>query len=268
MALLTFERKEIKYLITKQQKDEIIKRLNDKITLDEYASNKGTYQVFSLYFDNDNNDIIRYNLSKPKLKEKFRVRCYQNDVTNDMKVFLEIKRKFKGFGNKRRISMRYSEYQDFISQDFSKHENEKFEDYYYRIKKINYLNEDGNFNYLRNQIEKEIIYYFYINNANPKCYIESIRNAYFDNNDGNIRITFDSNIIVRREDVCFENKNGDKLLDDNHMIMEIKVLHAIPLYIVNVLSDLKIYPQGFSKYGKVYERELKIKNLNLEDYLY
>ena len=50
--------------------------------------------------------------------------------------------------------------------------------------------------------------------------------------------------------------------------MEIKILHAMPLYLVEVLSDLKIYSQGFSKFGKTYEREQKIKNLDIEYFLY
>lgn len=268
MALLTFERKEIKYIITKEQKEEIIKRLQDYLIVDEYASNKGTYRVFTLYFDNNNDDIIRYNNSKPRLKEKFRVRTYQDDINANSIVYLEIKKKFKGFGNKRRISMKYSSYQDFINQDFKRLDNEKFDDYYARIKKITYLDKNKGLDYLKNRIEKEIIYYFYLNNVKPRCYIGCSRTAYFDKLDNDIRITFDTDIVVRREDVCFENKAGEKLLDDNHIIMEIKILHAMPLYLVEVLSDLKIYSQGFSKFGKTYEREQKIKNLDVEYFLY
>ena len=268
MALLTFERKEIKYIITKEQKDEIIKRLSDYITIDEYASNKGIYEVFNLYFDNDNNDIIRYNNSKPKYKEKFRVRTYSKLINYDSIIYLEIKKKFKGYGNKRRVSMKYRDYLKFINQDFKKKENENFIDYYQRIEKIEYFDKDGKKKYLENQILKEIIYLFYLNDLKPACFISSIRNAYFDSLNNDIRITFDQDIIIRREKVSFDLFDGKRLLDENHIIMEIKISNAMPLYLVNVLSDLKIYSQGFSKYGKVFEREQMIENLNIEEFLY
>ena len=268
MALLTFERKEIKYIITKEQKEEILKRLSNYITLDEYASNKGTYEVFNLYFDNCDNDIIRYNNSKPKYKEKFRVRAYSKLINEDSIVYLEIKKKFKGYGNKRRVSMKYRDYLNFINQDFKKRESELFVDYYQRIKKIEYLDKDGKEKYLENQILKEILYLFYLNDLKPACFISSIRNAYFDSLNNDIRITFDQDIIVRGDNVSFDFFDGKRLLDENHIIMEIKISNAMPLYLVNVLSDLKIYSQGFSKYGKFFEREQMIKKLNIEEFLY
>ena len=37
--------------------------------------------------------------------------------------------------------------------------------------------------------------------------------------------------------------------------MEIKTVGAMPLWLVRTLSDLKILPISFSKYGKIYEKE-------------
>ena len=46
--------------------------------------------------------------------------------------------------------------------------------------------------------------------------------------------------------------------------MEIKTLGSMPLWLVRSLSELKIYPTSFSKYGSIYQKELKERN----DYIY
>ena len=35
--------------------------------------------------------------------------------------------------------------------------------------------------------------------------------------------------------------------------MEIKALNAMPIWLVEVLNELKIYPSSFSKYGTAYK---------------
>ena len=46
--------------------------------------------------------------------------------------------------------------------------------------------------------------------------------------------------------------------DDHNIIMEVKADGVIPLWLVHKLSEHQIYPQKFSKIGKIYER---IKNV-------
>ena len=43
-------------------------------------------------------------------------------------------------------------------------------------------------------------------------------------------------------------------------IMEIKTVGSMPLWLVRILSEMNIMPTSFSKYGKIYEKEMeKIK---------
>ena len=37
--------------------------------------------------------------------------------------------------------------------------------------------------------------------------------------------------------------------------MEIKTLNGYPMWLVDALSNLKIYPNSFSKYGSIYKKE-------------
>ena len=45
-----------------------------------------------------------------------------------------------------------------------------------------------------------------------------------------------------------------KYFDQNYYIMEIKTLSSMPLWLVRSLSELKIYPTSFSKYGSIYQK--------------
>ena len=72
MSAQTFERHERKFLITPEQKEIILNNLKDYLVLDERDNNKGIYNVYSLYFDDDFDEIIRNSVNKPIYKEKLR----------------------------------------------------------------------------------------------------------------------------------------------------------------------------------------------------
>ena len=57
--------------------------------------------------------------------------------------------------------------------------------------------------------------------------------------------------------------NGNKIYFKNkpNIIMEIKANGVVPLWLVEILSAEKLYPQQFSKIGKVYERLRKEKHV-------
>ena len=83
------------------------------------------------------------------------------------------------------------------------------------------------------------------------------RVAYFANEDSDFRITIDKNI--RSRDYNLDLRKGDygELLLDKHMyLMEIKVAGAFPLWLVDIMSELKIYQTSFSKYGNVYKQKI------------
>ena len=46
---------------------------------------------------------------------------------------------------------------------------------------------------------------------------------------------------------------GENIIDKDLCIMEIKALNAMPIWLVEVLNELKIYPSSFSKYGTAYK---------------
>lgn len=239
MAIKSFKRYEKKYLLSQIQYDELIKRLNEYMEPDEHCKDGKNYSIYNIYYDTKDNQVIRHSISKPYYKEKLRLRSYKVPKEKDDKVFLELKKKISGVVNKRRVVLTLSEAYKFLELGI-------------RPEKSGFMS---------NQVLNEIEYYLDNNKVTPKVYISYSRRAFFSKSDRNFRLTFDSKIITRRDYLFLESGSfGDELLDKNQYLMEVKILGAIPLWLVEILSDLGIYSAKFSKYGNEYMRYCLKKN--------
>ena len=108
------------------------------------------------------------------------------------------------------------------------------------------------------QIIHEIEYIIKHYRLYPETYIAYDRIAFSGIDDPELRITFDQNIRTRRDNLTLSAGDyGDLLLDEGLYLMEIKSNGAMPIWLVNALSDMHIYPYSFSKYGNDYKRRLQ-----------
>ena len=107
------------------------------------------------------------------------------------------------------------------------------------------------------QIAKELEYFLNFHEVEPKLYLSYSRKALFGVEDKELRITFDKNIKSRRDDLMLEDGNkGEFLLEEGLILMEIKAPLSIPVWLCDIMSDLKIYPKSFSKYGTEYKNKI------------
>lgn len=83
-----------------------------------------------------------------------------------------------------------------------------------------------------------------------------------------LRVTFDFDIRARQDRLALtEGDGGENILQDDDVIMEIKVKDAFPLWMVRILEEGKILPTSFSKYGtyfkqNILEREREKRNVS------
>lgn len=218
-----FERIEKKYLLTREKYNLLLEVMEPYMSVDSY----GKHTIGNVYYDTDTYELISRSIEKPKYKEKFRVRSYGVPKEED-KVFLEIKKKYKGIVYKRRVSMTLKEAEDYLEKGIKPQKE--------------------------GQILREIDYFMSFYKLTPKVYLAYDRIAYFGKENKDVRITFDHNIRSRQCNMSLaEGDYGTPLLDDYHYLMEIKVPGAMPLWLSKILSDLEIYPTSFSKYGNVYK---------------
>ena len=105
------------------------------------------------------------------------------------------------------------------------------------------------------QIANEIDYFLdYYKTLHPAVFLSYEREAFFASDGSDFRVTFDDNILCRQEDLSLESEvYGTPILPEGKVLMEIKCSGGIPLWMIHVLSEEKIYKTSFSKYGTAYQ---------------
>jgi len=227
-----FKRYEIKYILTKAQKEILLKAMAPHMTLDEY----GRTTIRNIYFDTENYRLIRRSIEKPAYKEKLRIRSY-SQASPESPVFIEIKKKFDSVVYKRRLSMPESSAMAWICEEGAE---------------IPSTLPKGTSVF---QIAKEIDYFkdFY-RGLRPTVFLSYEREAFYSNDGSDFRVTFDDHILCRQERFSLtEPPGGTSILEDDKVLMEIKTGGGIPLWMTNVLTQEHIYKTSFSKYGTAYQ---------------
>lgn len=234
MAIEVFNRYESKFLLDKDTYEKIQNRLLDYMELDKYNQENGFYTISNIYLDTKDDHLIRNSLSKPKYKEKLRIRAY-GAPTADEEVYLEIKKKVFGLVNKRRTTLKLNEAYDFVRTG---------------IKPVYQP-------YMNTQVINEIAYMLNLYDLEPKLYLAYDRKALFSKENKDLRITFDTNIRTRRDDLRLENGDyGEPLLEKDRWLMEVKAENNIPLWLSKLLSEYRLYKTSFSKYGLEHQKML------------
>ena len=234
MAIEVFNRYEHKYLLDKKTFEQVLKVMDEHMTLDPYNPGHKPYTIANIYFDTPDDHLIRESLAKPEYKEKLRLRAYGVPKA-DSKVFLEIKKKYKGIVNKRRTALTLTEAYDFAKTGKAPEPKE----------------------YMNRQVLSELEYFLKIYDLSPKLYLAYDRIAYFEKGNDDLRISFDMNIRTRRYDVALEHGDyGQMLLPGGVYLMEIKTSLAKPLWLTEMLSRLDIKKVSFSKYGTEFKNRI------------
>lgn len=221
-----FKRYEKKYLLTENQYKLMREKLATYMEVDCY----GLHTINNIYYDTPDYQLIRQSLSKPVYKEKLRMRSY-GTATLESDVFIEIKKKFDGVVYKRRVSMKLLEANKYLLKE----------------KQANKTT----------QITREIDWFLKVYELSPKVFLAYDRIALFGKKDEDLRITFDTNIRWREENLDLtKGSNGRQLLQPGQVLMEIKIPQVMPLWLSHLLDELEIRSTSFSKYGECYKNYL------------
>lgn len=220
-----FKRYELKYLITKKQKKDLFELMEGNMVPDAFGKNI----IRNLYFDTPNKLLIRRSMDKPCYKEKLRVRSYGITKENSV-VFMELKKKYEGVVYKRRMDLPYQ-------------------------MAVNYLTQ-GRDIIKENQILKEIDYFISAyEEIEPSVFLSYEREAFVSQTDENFRMTFDENIFSRDYDLSLtQGIYGKSILSKEKVLLEVKTAEGLPRWLLDFLSQNKIYKCSFSKYGCAYEQ--------------
>lgn len=222
---MTFKRYELKYMINRQQKENMLQSMETYMKLDQYKRTT----IRNIYFDTETYRLARHSLEKPTYKEKLRVRSYC-PASEDTPVFVELKKKYKHVVYKRRLVCPEEEVMKCLC--------------------------NGNPLPDHSQIGNEIRYFWeYYKTLHPTVFLSYEREAYYALDGSDFRVTFDENILYREDDLSLGSDiYGTSILEQGQTLMEIKTSGGIPLWMSEALTRNHLYKISFSKYGTVYQQ--------------
>lgn len=225
MAFQTvFKRYELKYIMTREQKERILSAMLPYMQLDHF----GRTTIRNIYYDTDSYRLIRRSIEAPLYKEKLRLRSYCR-ADEDSTVFMELKKKYDSVVYKRRLALKEREADEWI--------------YAGKTERIN------------TQISREIDDFISrYPGLHPAMFISYEREAYFTKTESDFRVTFDENILFRQQELSLSAPVwGEAVLPHGSVLMEIKCSGGIPLWMVSALSQNAVRKTSFSKYGAAYK---------------
>ncbi|MBR4394054.1 MAG: polyphosphate polymerase domain-containing protein [Oscillospiraceae bacterium] len=222
-----FKRIEKKYLLSEAQYEALFRRIGPHLKPDEF----GRSTVLSVYLDTPDHRIIRNSIEAVDYKEKLRLRSY-GTAAADSTVFLELKKKYGGVVYKRRAAMTLTEAERYMRMGIKPFES---------------------------QIMAELDWAMRLyGRPKPAMMIACEREAWFDEEHPDLRLTFDRNIRYRENELHLDRGSaGIPLLPEQTVLLEIKTAGAMPLWLAGALDAEGILPGSFSKYGTAYLRTLE-----------
>lgn len=225
MAQTVFNRVEKKYRLSQEKFENFWDELTQYMEVDQF----GKHTISNIYYDTKDDILVRRSIEKPAYKEKLRLRSYGLPTLSDM-VFLEIKKKYNGIVNKRRIQLPLQAAYDYLERDIKP--------------------------FSSTQILSELTYFKSLYTLYPKLVLSYERIALFGKEDPEFRVTFDMNIRSRDTDLRLESgSEGTHLFEnDDVYLMEVKITNSTPLWFSKLLSKHEIYNTSFSKYGSIYTK--------------
>lgn len=219
---MTFQRYEIKYLLTQRQQEQLLQEWAPYLVPDPFFHSS----IRNLYCDTPSDRLIRESLEKPIYKEKIRIRSYGRS-SQDSPVFLELKKKYDSIVFKRRITLPLEQALAGIE--------------------IPMLLPDSQ---IGRELRSALEFYRPIT---PKVFLSYERDSWCGRVDGSFRVTFDRQIRYRTTQMTLDSDpRGTAILPEEQVLMEVKTSGSLPLWMVQTLSRTGIAKVSFSKYGAAY----------------
>lgn len=217
-----FQRYEFKYLLTRDQQARLLFAAGTRLQPDAYSHSS----IRNLYLDTPDFRLIRRSLEKPVYKEKLRLRSYGR-ADGESPVFMELKKKYRSIVYKRRLTLPYNQALDCLT---------------------------GTRPWPETQIGREVRYAMgFYPDLKPRVFLSYERDSWQSPESG-LRITFDTAVRFRTGLLTLDSDPwGTDLLEPDQVLMELKAPGAIPLWMVRLLTEMRLYKTSFSKYGTAYQ---------------
>ena len=217
-------RHEFKYIINEELASMIIKEAGDRLTPDEYGEEGGEYIISSLYYDNDRLEFYHQTYDRAPYRTKLRLRVYSETNTPASISFFETKSKLCGESIKTRHMGKLEE---------------------------NLALFDGKIK-PETSHEKDIVNLVNRYKLKPTAVVSYKRNAYLDPEKPRMRVTFDSELRIRMDDLDLTHGTyGTSVMEKGMVVLEVKNDENMPKWLCGILTKYRLMNQCYSKYGQI-----------------
>ncbi len=240
MRITTPQRYELKYIIRREQQQEILADLLPYVVPDGHGDELGSYTITSLYYDTADFKAYWDKIEGHRFRRKVRLRVYgAGPVTPETACFVEIKQRLNNMVQKKRTLLPYAQATDMDTYDALDNEHG--------------INPTGTTEDPAKQaVLQEVQYLYQQLHLQPACIVRYNRIA-FNGRDANpdLRITFDTELRSRVHDLSLLSTgfaDNSYFLPPLWAIMEIKVNRTAPYWLAQVLRAHGVTAHRFSKY--------------------
>lgn len=231
-TIRSFNRFELKYLLTLQQAAQFRKALQAYLRPDDHS--RGSYALSSLYYDSPGLHCYREKVDGLKVRRKLRIRHYETGqvLTDETPVFIEIKQRYDRTTQKRRALLPYREALRLCNnREIPEHDPQD-----------------------RALIE-EVYAFLWHYDLRPMSIVRYNRLALVSTAyDIGLRVTFDTSLTTQANPLhLHEAESGMPILGANWVVMEIKINEHIPCWLSEMVAAYNLHTVGVSKYCRSIE---------------
>ena len=229
----TFNRFELKYVISGQQAQRFKEDLRRYVVPDQYGDS-GRYALSSLYYDSPDLRCYQENDDGLKLRRKLRIRHYDTGEVfgDESPVCVEIKQRYDRVTQKRRTVMPYDQAlrlcNDRQVPDRASADRALWEEIHVFLWRYNLL---------------------------PASIVRYLRQAFMGTAyEQGLRVTFDTSLSFQTQQLhLHESAFGLPLLPASMVVMEIKVDERLPRWLADMLAAHNLQQGSISKYCRSIE---------------
>jgi len=231
---------EMKYLISEAQAEGITQFIKPYLQLDRYCKLQrgGVYPIVSLYLDSPDLRLCKESMTGQKNRFKLRIRGYTDEP--DYPRFFEIKRRLNNIIIKSRARIMDRDVRALLAglslppQDYTTDEN------------------------AINQFQL----YMKSVNAGPIVLIRYMRQAFEDDSENRVRVTFDRKLcfnVTNKPEVTLDSPGWQRhSLTIGGVILEIKFTARYPAWLSRMVAFFGLRQQSISKYATSIEQSCRL----------
>jgi hypothetical protein len=234
-ALRTFNRFELKYVVTRRDIERLREEISAYMRHDPYASADGRYTLSSLYYDSAARDCFWAKLDGLRFRRKLRIRHYEQQaaLTDETPVFVEVKQRIDRVTQKRRAVLPYADAIGLCDDRIIPDHEER----------------DA-------PVVHEAFELVVRRNLQPACITTYQREPWAGGEyDPGLRLTIDSDLRYRVNDLWLDSKHsGHYMLPPHVAVLEIKANDRVPYWLTHLVARNNLQLTRMSKYCSSLER--------------